>query len=246
MHIIGKYVAIVVLGNISIFILYLFFPYLRPLLIGEDRVIENISAYIFLVSAILGGIALYQTPAWNTSAIRWLRTLTLLGLFFFGEEISWGARLFGFDTWTIRNVEIDAAHDLVLLGFSEYQNYFHSDPSLVIAATFVSVLVGASILFALRRYLTGLIGHLLANRSRHPLYLLIATMAFLLGLSSIVDLDIVRWGPLRAFEEMTELSAGLALFFAVRYVTDTLAQPKFSDGSGVTRAPSQRLRLGNN
>ena len=68
--------------------------------IEEDGVVENISALLFLISSILALVLLvrFEMPG------RHRVMLALLAFFlfiFFGEEISWGQRIFGFDTLEI-------------------------------------------------------------------------------------------------------------------------------------------------
>lgn len=66
-------------------------------LIQEDGIIEYLTAFILLITSIMLSIKIYNIRL--TRGYAWLlfNLFMALGLFFgFGEEISWGQRIFGF------------------------------------------------------------------------------------------------------------------------------------------------------
>jgi hypothetical protein len=72
-------------------------PSAVDIIVEEDGVVEYVSAVLFLISSILAIVLLvrYQMPTRH----RVMLALLAFCLFvFFGEEISWGQRIFGFET----------------------------------------------------------------------------------------------------------------------------------------------------
>ncbi|MGE5248813.1 MAG: hypothetical protein ACM3QS_01255 [Bacteroidota bacterium] len=82
--------------------------------VREDRIYEMLSAVYLLVSSILFAVAFFRSKVkFNLKDPAWIRKWMFLGfaLLFFvaaGEEISWGQRMFGFETPNLikeRNVQ---------------------------------------------------------------------------------------------------------------------------------------------
>ena len=75
-------------------------PIIVESIIEEDGVVENVSAILFLVSSISALILLvrFKMPFRHRIVLALLAFCLFV---FFGEEISWGQRIFGFDTLEI-------------------------------------------------------------------------------------------------------------------------------------------------
>ena len=173
-------------GNVALLVLSTARPRWRGLLFGEDRAVETATALLFLLF-MAGG----------------------LGLLAFLDEISFGARLFG---WPMPAMfgggEFDGAHDLVILA---YRLGSEADP-IIIGAICLGVLVMA-LLCALRWHRRGDVrAHRIVTE---PAYGLLVLFVGGIAIASLLDLGIgflERLGPL---EEVVEMNAGLALLLAV-------------------------------
>jgi hypothetical protein len=82
-------------------------PSARDRLVTEDGIIETTTAMAFLGAAILG---LYAVVTSGARRLYWL--IPAFGLFGFLDEMSFGARLFGFPLPVIDGLEIDSFHDI--------------------------------------------------------------------------------------------------------------------------------------
>lgn len=124
------------IGSFSLIYLPLLFiePHQRIALTREDGPIENLSSVCFAIAAIGVFYAYLQSAAgenrfWGYRTRRniWLVLLALLFLVCFGEEISWGQRLFGWqtpDSWA----DMNAQHETNLHNLWLFQAY-NSDKS---------------------------------------------------------------------------------------------------------------------
>jgi hypothetical protein len=103
-------------GNATLLVLYLLAPRLRGPLFGEDRLVETITALFFLAAFIIGVAFLIAHRSRRYRVLQLIASsLALLG---FLDEISFGARLFG---WSMPEMlgggQFDGAHDLVILTY---------------------------------------------------------------------------------------------------------------------------------
>ena len=79
----------------------------------EDRVVENISAGLFLIT-FLYSLALL-TDSRNIGYRKALIIVMVLGLLGFLDELSFGQRIFGFQVPYIQGFPLDATHDLIAI-----------------------------------------------------------------------------------------------------------------------------------
>ncbi len=101
--------------------IYYFNPALFKTLVKEDGLIENITAFILLLSSIFLFIRLIKVG--HSKSTKWIifNIFLIAGLFFgFGEEISWGQRIFSIesnDFFTGNNLQGETnLHNLQLFG----------------------------------------------------------------------------------------------------------------------------------
>jgi hypothetical protein len=194
-------------GNATLLVLYLLAPRLRNPLFGEDRLVETITSLLFLAAFIVGVAFLI---AYSARRYRVLLYITSgLGLLGFLDEISFGARLFG---WSMPEMaaggEFDGAHDLVIL---IYRLGAEADP-LVVAAICAS-LVLITTLCVLHRYSQVL--SLTHRVLTEPAYGLFALFVVGVAMAAVLDLGIGLLRHLGPIEELVEMNAGLALLLAV-------------------------------
>ena len=94
-------VSLTVLGLIFIFVApESLSPNVVESIIAEDGVVEYTSALLFLVSSILALVLLVRFKMPQRHRVM-LALLAFCLFVFFGEEISWGQRIFGFETLEI-------------------------------------------------------------------------------------------------------------------------------------------------
>jgi hypothetical protein len=201
-------------GNATLLVLYLLAPRLRNPLFGEDRLVETITSLLFLAAFIVGVAFLI---AYSARRYRVLLYITSgLGLLGFLDEISFGARLFG---WSMPEMaaggEFDGAHDLVIL---IYRLGAEADP-LVVAAICAS-LVLITTLCVLHRYSQVL--SLTHRVLTEPAYGLFALFVVGVAMAAVLDLGIGLLRHLGPIEELVEMNAGLALLLAVLWTNRPL------------------------
>jgi len=194
-------------GNITLVILYVLAPGLRGPLFGEDRAVETATALLFLAAAIVSLALLIasRSPSYRATLV----TASGFGLLGFLDEISFGARLFGWSTPAMYGGgEFDGAHDLVILA---YRLSAEADP-IIIGAICGSIIVIA-LIGVLRWYprFPRLTHRVFAD----PVYSLFSLFVGGVAIAALIDLDVgflERLGPL---EEIIEMNAALALLLAV-------------------------------
>ncbi len=111
------YVVMTIFNIAIISAIYVFIPTLRPSLTTEDQFIENLTAVVFFTAFLTAVIRITTS---NESHRLAYAIVPLLGLIGFLDELSFGQRFFGLKAQTIRGVNIDAVHDVLLLAPDTY------------------------------------------------------------------------------------------------------------------------------
>ncbi len=208
-------------GNATLLIAYALEPRVREPLFVEDGLVETTTALFFLGAFIVGVALLVARKARRYRAL--LFVASGLGLLGFLDEISFGARLFG---WSMPEIpgggEFDGAHDLVIL---IYRLAAEADPMVIAALCAGLVLV--TTLCALRWY-----GQLVSLTHRvltEPPYGLFALFVAGVALAAVLDLGIGLLRHLGPVEELVEMNAGLALLLAVLWTSRPLRRTSGRD-----------------
>jgi len=212
-------------GNVALLVLYLLAPRVRGPLFGEDRLVETITALFFIAAFIVGVVCLMAYRARRYRVLLFIASS--LGLLGFLDEVSFGARLFG---WSMPEMagggEFDGAHDLVIL---TYRLGAEADP-IIIAAICASIVLIIP-LCVLRWYsqLLGLTHRVLTE----PAYGLFAIFVAGVAMAAVLDLRIGLLRHLGPIEELVEMNSGLALLLAVLWTRRPLRpSPSLRSGSG--------------
>jgi hypothetical protein len=212
-------------GNATLLGLHVLAPRLRGPLFGEDRIVETATALLFLAAFIVGFAFLIAHGSRRYRVL--LLIASSLGLLGFLDEISFGARLFG---WSMPEMagggEFDGAHDLVIL---TYRLGAEADP--IVIAAICATLVLATLLCV--RYWYAQVLSLTHRTLIDPAYGLFALFVGGVAMAAVLDLDIGWLGHLGPVEETVELNAGLALLLAVLWTNRPLWRT-----SGRTRTSS--------
>ena len=94
---IGTYITLLFI-TISSILVY-FYPVKFRFIVDEDGVIENLTAFVLLLGSVCLSIRFAKVAAKKNMGWIVFNLLMILGLFFcFGEEISWGQRIFSIDS----------------------------------------------------------------------------------------------------------------------------------------------------
>jgi hypothetical protein len=101
--------------------IYYFDPILFNTLVKEDGIIENITAFMLLISSLFLFIRFIKIGRLKNKLWNIFNILLILGLLFgFGEEISWGQRIFSIESnnfFSTNNLQGETnLHNLKLLG----------------------------------------------------------------------------------------------------------------------------------
>ena len=196
-------IATTALGTGCIALLAVGIPELRTFLLQEDGLIEMSTAVC------LAGVMVAAT--WGILAkgprVSFIMAVTL-GLIEFMDEISFGARLFGFQPPRLYGGgELDGLHDLLILAFRLVRDFM---PNLGWGLLGLAFLVSFSI-FAARKWLARLLSGAKSALADH---VLLAMHVALLGLSQLIDVATTS-RAMSAVEELLELNAAVVLAFYV-------------------------------
>jgi hypothetical protein len=196
---------LVIAGDTALVILYAFGP--RAPIFGEDRGIEMATALLFLAAFVFGLLSM-RRPGQRDYPVL-LPAVAGLGLLGFLDEISFGARLFGWSMpQMVEGGEFDGAHDLVILA---YRLVSQADPMLVVAAGGSASTIALGCVMVWRRELQKLAWRLFADPTYSAMALFIAGVS----VASLLDLELGMLRRLGPLEEIAELNAALALLVTV-------------------------------
>ena len=186
---------------------YALFPKSREQLYEEDRLIENITVVILMTVAVCAAAGMFYVRG-KPNRLTMVLCL-VLGLFATLEETSYGERIFGFTAPQILDYKIDAVHDVFFLVFKVIKDLAEAYGGFVYVVFSVFVGLSAWSLFE-KREVVFKIGSSLLHRP--PFFYIGLFIA--LGLTALrVDLRILKFKFLQAFEEGLEMIAAVALAF---------------------------------
>jgi len=177
--------------------------------VQEDASIEMATAFSFLLAA-----AFAAAGACRGRADAWVLAVGTGSFIAFLDEISFGQRLAGWEVYRIYGVEIDAAHDFLLVARLFLADNFES-PYLVFGVGVLAILCcAATVIWKCKLYILFL-------QSTSVDLVLVATAAGLIGASQVMDLELalLHHPAIEAsyIEEHLELAAGLLTLWFVTY-----------------------------
>ena len=189
-------------GSVLVFTAMIgFFPATRPYLVGEDQIIENLSALFFFASFVFALVLLRQ----HTVRRRLLIFVAVLALAAFLDEVSFGGRIIGVEFPIYFGTPFDGIHDVVAISFEWTRIQVGY---LIFPILFIVICGAGTLIFLLCR------NHL-SQPGRFSEYLdeyfFGGLFCIFLSAALFIDLHIVKWGPAELFEELFEMNAGLVL-----------------------------------
>ena len=197
------YLAILCANMLAFTAMAGFFPATRPYSLGEDQIIENLSALFFFASFVFALVLLRQ----RTVRRRFLIVVAVLGFVGFLDEVSFGGRIVGVEFPEYYGSPFDGIHDIVMIVFEWTRSQVGI---LVFPILFIAVsAVGAMIFFWMRKHLSKP-----AHFSEYlDEYFFGGLFCFFLSVALFLDLHIFTGGPAELMEELFEMNAGLSLLF---------------------------------
>ena len=206
------YCTSVVINVLLFVVLYIFLPNYRNTLVTEDGFLENLTAFFFGSSFLVGLRLVWRLK--NQPHQKIYFGLPILGLLGFLDEISFGLYMFEREVPTVNEVPVDALHDVLDIIFRisiETMNPLFVHVSILLA--------GYGLIFIVLKV------HKVYDR--YPPFEFVAVAVIFLCIAAIIDLEIVRYHFLFFLEELFEMNAALALVFAC-LATQHLEKPKRS------------------
>ncbi len=107
------YISLTILNIAAITFTYRSFPRLRPHFVMEDHFLENLEAYLYVATFVIGMISVLRLK--ETVHRRMYMAIPLIGLLCFLDEVSYGARIFNINVPVVSGVKVDGIHDFVSL-----------------------------------------------------------------------------------------------------------------------------------
>lgn len=221
------YVALAV--SLGVSIVYFAFPPLQGFLVDEDRLLETVSALLDL-GVFVYGLALTIRGARDRGIVlSWPLFMALVGLWSFLEDMSYGQRIFGFDSPRVFGVPIDGLHDFAYVGKRYLDILIKYQARRLVVLVAVLSLVALGLLVRYRRQILALALKIL----RMPPYLFFAIYVLLMVPSALLDLDMFASSVTTLIEEVMEFSASLALLWSC-IATDSLRREQTTSAAGST------------
>ncbi len=206
MKYIRVYLAIFVFNVLLSSLVFKQFPNYRNYLLSEDRLVENLSSFFYLISFFLGVTFLSKL---KTHKIIFT-LISALGLICFLDELSFGERTFGLTMPRIKGVKIDGVHDLFELTFKIAKN------SVFLRSTFTHLSIGIILGIVIASFIYwSKIVNAIGKISRHPHHVFLLIFAVLVFFALILDLHLIKYKPefMSLLEEVFEMNAAIALCF---------------------------------
>jgi hypothetical protein len=200
------------------FLLLFLLASLRPSTVAEDGMVEGLTAFLFLLTAVLAASATFRNfgrGQWR--ALVSMGSLAAFALVLMLSEISFGARLLSFSMPAMEGGgEFDGGHDIVIWLLRRIEKW---EPNARLAVTLALFLSAATMIAAAWHYraqLNQVAQRWLDRNSR----LRLAAALTLLALAVAIDL---LSGPIAGtIEELFELHAAMLMVLAIWPQSDRL------------------------
>lgn len=212
-HVWNSWLATILITGACSALIYLAFPQLRGQFVDENAAIENLTALVFGIAAIGGGIVLARADN-RRQGLVYLPIVILAALASL-DEISYGETIIGYTPPTLAGYKLDAIHDLVTIIYE--QSRLSPTLGIAVGATLIIGALGVGWYARAHRRAIG------AFLQRYPAYryTLVAAAMILAGI--VADFNIIDLNRVRFFEELLELTAGQTLIFAMIAASRSLA-----------------------
>ncbi|UCH84497.1 MAG: hypothetical protein JSW50_02050 [Candidatus Latescibacterota bacterium] len=204
MKYVGSCFAVLVVCMLAAVTVFLWLPGLRSYLYVEDSLVEYLTAALYLFTFILG-LGLLRVRNLRTKAFFFVA----IGFVGFLDELSCGARFFGWEMPVVHGMRIDGLHDLFGLGYMVVEEQVRSNTSWLLLYLFGAIVITVILLVMYRQKLRRAIPKV----PHEPTFVLLSVFAVLAASSLILDLGFWRHQVRYAAEELLEMGAAIALLF---------------------------------
>ncbi|MEX0720056.1 MAG: hypothetical protein WD059_05265 [Balneolaceae bacterium] len=215
---VGNFLAFVGVSLIIGLIIYFWFPDFMPYIIEEDHLVENLSAFSYLLAFVLALWVLKNYQSWRK--LTWF--VAAMGLIGFFDEISFGERIINFTSPEFWGEDIDAVHDILAITYVNLSNIFSFYELLfiVLASVFGMILIYIKqTKYTLRDFI---------GNPKNPPGIFLVFFAFFLVTASLFDMkDFIA--PLVIMEELFEMFGGVALCLYSISLAEMLERAKSSE-----------------
>jgi hypothetical protein len=205
MKLLGIYLGVLGASVVAAFTFHYAQPGQRQLLLGEDTIIENLTAGAFLLSALLAVVLAGKSSTRRPA----LLAAALMGFVGCLDELSFGERLFDLQMPVIHGKKMDAVHDVFSLAFRVTKDLAGKHPVIVIPLLGAGVIVAALAAWRLKTRVVGFV----TTQHREPAFRFAAIFALLILGALVIDLGLKNSDGLFLLEELFELNAAIALGF---------------------------------
>ena len=218
MKLVRVYLTVTALHLLIFSLVYIFIPGARSVFVNEDQFLENLTAIYYFDTFLLGLTLWFKSQAKNGN--KGYVAIPRIGLFCFLDEMSFGGRIFGFQSQVIYGKKIDGLHDLIDLAYNVLFKripalHYLNSPKIFLCGIFVLAVIVISLV--IRRDRKYFISRILGlTRSFSPFFFLPFFVGCLV-VSELIDLEIHSFLQHRFFffvEELFEMNAALSLLFA--------------------------------
>ncbi|MEQ8952557.1 MAG: hypothetical protein RL120_00355 [Gammaproteobacteria bacterium] len=188
----------------------------RSFVFDEDRLVENISAAVFLGAGVYAA-RLWLMNTWSAPLDKLaLAVIAVLGLIGFLDEISFGERMLRFDVHVIAGTRIDGVHDFVEVANTLRREWFGSIrfAEKAIMEQVVWVALAFALLAVAALAVWRVVVSVLSARPRClqlPVLALACALLAEFGLSSLIDINVLSFDGGLAMEEIGELNLAILL-----------------------------------
>lgn len=190
-------------------------------LIGEDRLLETLSAVLYACAALIAFALLVRLGRAAHPALWFIAPFSMICAL---DEISFGARIFDLEMPALKGGgEFDGAHDVIILVVREAQAM---DPALLVLLIGAAAAVLSLLAWLLRHRLAAVTARVIAD----PVLFRLGLCFGFLVISQVLDVEVLDVPKAMYFEEWAETSGGYWILSA------TLAAPR---SAGVAAAPRQ-------
>jgi hypothetical protein len=195
-------------------------PSYRYLIIDEDQLVENLTAFFFFSAFVLAFV--FFLKLWRIRRHAGLAAVSVVALVGFLDEISFGERLFDLSMPVVGGVKFDAVHDVIEIA---RENILFTPGLPIAAAILAALLVLWTSVKRLRKGWRNAAGTSLRLVTSPSTYFVLMFL-FFLSAAILIDMDIVptsHWYRrlLFSLEEVFEMNAAFDLFFFCFYLYET-------------------------
>ena len=225
------YIISVLLNTAFFSLLYIFFPELSDNIFAEDNLVENLSAFFYLLSFVAGIYSLTRLK--DKGHMKFYAIIPLISIIFFLEEIEYGERFLNWESSKVYHIRFNSLHDLIPIAHEFLQ--IHSKFLLyAIFFTFCIILIVLSFKYR------DLLYRFADKIKKYPSIGLLLTAAGFLSSVQVFDFNFIKSSFEKVVEELFELNGAITIFFTsviACHTANISEQSKIDESNMLKRMP---------